>query len=370
MRIIVDIGHPAHVHYIKNLLKIMKRRGHDFLVTARDKECTHELLQHYNIDFISRKKGSKSFTGKFFYLIRTDYFLWQKAKKFKPDMFISFSSPYAAHASALARKPHIVHDDTEHNRLIHLMYRPFTEVFITPQCYEQQTGNKQIRIPAYLELFHLHPEYFNPDPKIYKELNIGQGEPYAILRFVSRGASHDYGTKGMDAKLKKRAVERISRFCRVFVSSELPLDTEMEQYKLQISPWRIHHALYYANLLFGESATMASEAAVLGTPAIYINKHGRGYTREEEKKYQLVYNYDETLNQQNEAIGKAVEIVKEQGYKNKLKKMRQKLLENSVDPTRFAVWFIENYPESFETMKENPGYHKKFKWHVNDKNLQ
>ncbi len=357
MRIIIDIGHPAHVHYTRNLIDILSSRGHVFLVVARDKECTHALLKHYNIDFVSRKKGSNSFVGKFFYLLKADMFLWRKAIAFKPDMFLSFSSPYAAHAAALCGKPHIVHDDTEQNRLTHIIYRPFTNAIITPECYEKAFGEKQIRIPAYLELFHLHPNYFDPDPGIYNDLNISHGEPYVIFRFVSRGASHDYGTKGMDLELKKQAVEKVSRLCKVFISSEYELPPELQQYKLELHPWRVHHALSYAQLLFGESATMASEAAVLGTPAIYINKHGRGYTREEEKKYQLVYNYNETLDQQKKAIDKAIEIIKNKNNKSTLKDNHEKLLEETVDPTKFAVWFIENYPNSFRIMKENPRYY-------------
>ena len=33
----------------------------------------------------------------------------------------------------------------------------------------------------------------------------------------------------------------------------------------------MHNALKYASLFVGEGATMASECAILGTPAIYVN---------------------------------------------------------------------------------------------------
>ncbi len=38
MRILVDIGHPAHVHFFKNFIWEMEKRGHEFIVTARDKD--------------------------------------------------------------------------------------------------------------------------------------------------------------------------------------------------------------------------------------------------------------------------------------------------------------------------------------------
>ena len=63
-------------------------------------------------------------------------------------------------------------------------------------------------------------------------------------------------------------------------------------------PEEMHTLLYYATLLYGESATMASEAAVLGTYAVYLDDVGRGYTDEEESKYGLVFNFTESIEDQ------------------------------------------------------------------------
>ena len=64
MRIIIDIGHPAHVHYFKNLIKILKSNGNKILVIARDKEVTFDLLNAYKIDYLSRGNGGSSYFGK------------------------------------------------------------------------------------------------------------------------------------------------------------------------------------------------------------------------------------------------------------------------------------------------------------------
>jgi hypothetical protein len=48
-----------------------------------------------------------------------------------------------------------------------------------------------------------------------------------------------------------------------------------------------------ASLLFGESSSMAAEAAVLGVPAIFIDNSGRGYTRELEREHGLIFNFSE-----------------------------------------------------------------------------
>ncbi|MFW5804449.1 MAG: DUF354 domain-containing protein, partial [bacterium] len=35
MKILIDIGHPAHVHYFKNFITKMSQKGHSFIVIAR-----------------------------------------------------------------------------------------------------------------------------------------------------------------------------------------------------------------------------------------------------------------------------------------------------------------------------------------------
>ena len=40
LKIFVDIGHPAHVHYFRNFIKLMQDKGHEFFVSARDKEVS------------------------------------------------------------------------------------------------------------------------------------------------------------------------------------------------------------------------------------------------------------------------------------------------------------------------------------------
>ena len=63
MKIFIDIGHPAHVHYFKNLVYNLKKSGHDLFITAREKDVTHQLLDNYNIPYTSRGKGKSSLVG-------------------------------------------------------------------------------------------------------------------------------------------------------------------------------------------------------------------------------------------------------------------------------------------------------------------
>jgi len=51
MKILIDINHPAHVHYFKNIIKIMEKKGHEFLIISRNKEIEHYLLKKYEGPF-------------------------------------------------------------------------------------------------------------------------------------------------------------------------------------------------------------------------------------------------------------------------------------------------------------------------------
>ena len=55
MKILIDIGHPAHVHYFKNFIKIMNKKGHETLVVARNRDCIFELLKFENIQMLRKK---------------------------------------------------------------------------------------------------------------------------------------------------------------------------------------------------------------------------------------------------------------------------------------------------------------------------
>jgi uncharacterized protein len=60
MNILIDIGHPAHVHLFKNFAKQMIEKGNKVLFTCRDKEFEIKLLESNGFDYISFGKKYKS----------------------------------------------------------------------------------------------------------------------------------------------------------------------------------------------------------------------------------------------------------------------------------------------------------------------
>lgn len=321
----------------------MSEKGHEFMVTARKKEVSQVLLNSYKIPFTDRGSGSNSILGKLLYLPKANMLLYKHAKKFRPDLFLSFASPYAAQVSSILKIPHIALDDTEHARLGQIMYRPFTEIILSPNCYRGKIARNQQLFNGYMELSYLHPKYFKPDQSIRKLLGVSEDEKFVLLRFVSWQATHDAGHSGISLKNKRRAVEEFSKYAKVFISSETELPDDLEQYRISIPPVRMHDVLSFATLFFGESATMASESAVLGTPAIYLDNDGRGYTDDLEKSYGLVHNFTESPNDQKESIEIGLLLLKDELLAKKSSLQRTRLLKDKIDVTDFLVNFVKEY---------------------------
>src|SRR6056297_3603486 len=103
MKVFIDIGHPAHVHYFKNLIQKLKKKCHSVVISSRDKEMAHYLLKELNLNYINRGKGASGIIGKGIYTLKADYQLYKIARREKPDLFLSFGSPYCAHVSTLLK---------------------------------------------------------------------------------------------------------------------------------------------------------------------------------------------------------------------------------------------------------------------------
>ncbi len=354
MKILIDIGHPAHVHYFKNFIWIMQKKGHHIDIIARDKEVAFSLLDYYKFPYTNRGKGKKGIFGKLAYILQADFFLLKKTLKLKPDLYLSFGSPYAAHVAWLTRKPHIAFDDTDHSFFEHFISVPFTKAILTPEVFQKDFGKKQVRFNGFMELCSLHPNHFKPStPDI---LNGLPHENFVVLRFVSWQASHDIGLKGLSLADKYVLVRELSKYTKVIISSESDLPADLAEYSYKIHPALMHDVLNAASLLVSESLTMAAEAAFLGTPALCISTAKAG-TLDEEVRLGLI----ELFRTNEGLIERAIEIVKDNTFKDAFKLKSKAIVKDKIDVTAFMVWFVENFPNSYITMKKNPQYQSVFK---------
>ena len=350
MKILLSVNHPAHVHLFKNTIWTLQDHNHDILVCARRKEVTVDLLEKYDINYtiVSEIKPSR------IYLIREQIQRIIRFReilgRFEPDLSISTMDPSLAIISRLMGISYICLADTEHANLTTYGALPFTKTILTPSCFRKKIGPKQIRYKGYHELAYLHPHYFTPNPAVLDEIGLTEDDSFIIVRFVSWQASHDVGQHGIRDKVG--LMKTLEQYGRVLITSEKTLPPELQPYQIQISPEKMHDLLYYATLYVGEGGTMASEAAVLGTPSIYVSSlvGTMGNFIELEETYELLYSYTNG----NAALDRAIEILQDPASKEKWRAKRERLLTDKIDVTAFMVWFVENYPWSSRDMKEHP----------------
>lgn len=337
MKILVDINHPAHVHFFKNFIWEAEKRGHEILITSTRKDIAFELLDEYGFEYNDLGSYGKSLLSKALNMPLKDIGMLNIARKWDPDILLGIASHRITHAARAFGKKSFVFDDTEHAGLEILLYRPFATAIFTPSCFHGDLGKKQVRYPGYHELAYLHPSRFHADMSVLSEAGVREGEIFSIVRFVSWEASHDAGQSGLGLEQKRKAVEVLGHFGKVFISSEKKLPDDLEKYRLHTPLGKVHHLMNFASLMYGESATMASEAAVLGVHAIFCDFRGRGYTDEEEEKYALVSNYRLDKESIERSIVKAKDILSDPALRRKGKKKRAKLLADKIDVTAFMI---------------------------------
>lgn len=344
-KILCVINTPAQFHFWKNIINRLKKDNLEVNIIARDYESTCKLLKDENYEFQTYVRPSSNKLQRSYQIIPHVVNAYRIGKRYNPDIILGFGVVEAITAKLLG-KTGIIYTDSERIPLQNYITKICANTVITPSWYIGTFGNKHYRIEGYKELAYLHPNYFMPDENIYNELGINKSDKYAILRFNAWDAVHDIGKHGFTTTDQIEMVENLGKYVRVFISPGSHLSPNLTKFVLPIKSNRIHHALYYADLLVTDTQTMATEAAILGTPVIrsnsYVGDRDMGVFKELEQKYNLMYSYKDT----GEAVRKATELIKETDLKNKWMKKRTVLLSDKIDIASFMLNFIENYPNS------------------------
>jgi hypothetical protein len=291
MKFLFDINHPAHVHFFRHPLCILKEHGHSIIVTSRAKEMAVPLLDELGIEHVilsAQKGGGLLSLGR--ELVQRDAALYRVARRYRPDAMAAIGGTFIAHVGFLTRTPSLVFYDTENAKLQNAITYPFATRVIVPRCYQAWVPVSHLRYDGYHELSYLHPTRFIPSKEIAVQNGLDPQRDNFLIRTVSWQANHDVGETGWTEKLLTDLVAFLSLRGKVHISSEAPLPPQLATHAYHGKVSEVHHLMALCRLFIGESATMASECAVLGVPAIYAAKTGRGYTDEEESRYGLVTN--------------------------------------------------------------------------------
>lgn len=363
MNILIDIGHPAHVHLFRNLYAALKERGHTLTVTVRDLPSATALLHSYNIPFITLGARAATIAGKGLGQLRSGGRLAALGYRRRIDIAIG-SSISIAHASRISAFRSLVFDDDD-DAVQPLMARyghPFAHALLSPSALRTHRRRRTtLFYDGYHELAYLHPSRFSPDPSVPAGAGLRPGDTWFIMRFNAFRAHHDRGEHGLTTGQKVTLARYLSERGRVFVTTEEEPGSELAQYHIPVPSHQVHSLMAGATMLIGDSQTMTSEAAVLGVPALRCNTFaGRiAYLGELEERYGLTYGFrpdefDRLFNTMKELL--AMPSLKEEWQAR-----RRRMLADKIDVTAFMLWFVENYPASVKIMNSDPSFRDLFR---------
>jgi hypothetical protein len=364
LKILFYFGHPAQYLFLRETLKRLLVNGHKIKILIKTKDVLENLLTNDDFEFeniLPQERGKTKFSIAIS-LVKRSFKILPIIIKFKPYLLIGTDATIAQLGKLLNIKRITITEDDYHviKTLGDLTY-PFTQTILCPTvCDVGKWKSKKVSYSGYMKLGYLHPNVFILDQSIINKYQFPT--KYVVIRLAKLSAHHDFGIKGINNIFLEKLISIFeSKLLQVYISSEDVLDEKYKKYLLKIKPNDMHHVLAASTFLICDSQSMSVEAAMLGTPSIRFSSFaGRISVLEElEHKYQLTFG----INPNNPKLlfSKLEELLNIRNLNEDFQNRRFKMLADKIDVTAFLTWFIENYPQSIEIMKENPDYQYNFK---------
>jgi predicted glycosyltransferase len=336
MRILFFIVHPSKYYLFRHAIRRLKSEGHEVDIAIVTKDVLEPLIQQEGwayTNILPEGRRSNRLPPKIamgYFLVKTLWGLWRYTSGKKYDLFITDDVLTIIGKLRGVKSLFFLDDDYELIKEVYPILACANSI-ASPECTNVGPFvTKKSAYRGYHELAYLSPAYFTPDKGKTKQFN-PEGGKYSILRLVSLTASHDKGKKGISNEKVSELIRVLEEHGKVFITSERALPEQFEKYRIKINPQDIAHALYFAEIFVGDSQTMTSEAAVLGTPALRCNDFvGLISTMEErEEKYGLTHGYKPVNFDQ--LIAKARELLSMPNLKEEYRKRAAVMLNECED---------------------------------------
>lgn len=326
--LLIDISHPAHVHFFKTPIKFLSEKGWKILLFAKRKDSVFELLKANMLDFFDGGKY-KSNVSKLIGIIPKAMMISKLIKLYDINIVAGIHPVHASIAARLARIPCIGFSDTEHSIEQLVLFVPNCEKIYTPACYKRRLGKHHYTYPGFHELSYLHPKYFKPDDRILDELGLlDRGYPI-LFRTIAWDATHDIRIHSK--KWEKEFLKEFGRDYDIIVSTEGKCPSYFQKYGKKFPRDQLHSLLAFSRLYIGHGGTTASEAAMLGTPALLTNPLRAGTFSYLEYNYGLLF---QRIRKRKIFRQARLLLNEDRGV---FRSRRKKLLEESCDVAKFTA---------------------------------
>jgi predicted glycosyltransferase len=353
MNIAFYIAHPSQFFVFQHTIEKIKNE-HNIFIFIKSKDILEEVIQQHGFEYenISQNPNKNYLVGNIINIVNRNSRLYSCFKRSKIDLLITCAS-YSCQVAKLLGIPSIVLNDDDYSVIKKSSFLgwPFASIILAPRSCEMGFWKRKTYFyDGYQKLGYLHKNLFTPNSTILKKYNL-ERDNYFLIRIVSLTAHHDNGMKGIDLGLLEQIIFKLSKAGKILISSENDLHNNFKEYQIKIEHKDIHHLIYFAKLLIGDSQSMSHEAAVLGTPSIRINdfKDKIGVLNELERKYGLTYSffpYDKAN------ILKHIDKLIQQD-KNLFVLKKDEMLRNKINLSKLLIWLIDDFKKNRKLLLED-----------------
>jgi uncharacterized protein len=276
MRIWVDLTNSPHVLVLRPIIDVLRARGAEVRVTARDFAQTVQLCERFGIEHevIGRHRGGRV-AAKALGLVDRSAALMRWARRAGPfDLALGHGSNDVTVAARLLRIPCSTMFDYEWATVQHNVNCRLAQAVVVPDAipperlYRYGARRKLQRYPGLKEEYYLAD--FEPDPAVLAELELDPAQPIAVVRTPPSVSLYHRFENDLFASVLDRL--------RGTQTVVLPrVEEQRSQLDGFIVPGRAIDAqslVAYADLVVSAGGTMNREAVALGTP-VWTTFEGR-----------------------------------------------------------------------------------------------
>ena len=276
MRIWVDLTNSPHVLVLRPIVAVLRSRGADVRVTARDFAQTVDLARRLDVDceVIGRHRGAR-LGAKAVGLAERSAALARWARRNGPfDLALGHGSNDVTVAARLLRIPCSTMFDYEWATVQHTINCRLAQAVVVPDAIPPErldrygARRKLQRYPGLKEEYYLAD--FEPDPAVMQELGLDAGRPIAVVRTPpSVSLYHRFENDVFGAVL-----DRLRGTQTVVLPRVAAQRAQLDGFVVPEHAIDAQSLVALADVVLSAGGTMNREAVALGTP-VWTTFEGR-----------------------------------------------------------------------------------------------
>lgn len=276
MKVWIDIVNSPHVRFFNGIIKKLKKDGHEVLITARDFSNIHDLLDIFELEYVSIGDHGVTLEEKLLSSTKRAYELSKFISKQNIDIAISKHSIEMPRVAFGLGIPNIFILDNEHAIAANKLTLPLTNKLIIPEIFDVwntikfgMNPNNIITYDGTCEVTHL--EDFEYNKNILEDLGI-QINKNKIILMRPEPSLASYLDSDCTKSVLSPIIDELKDEAEILVIPRFKTQAEIfkniDNVQVIKTPVDTFSLMKRVDLVIGAGGTMNREAALLNTPVI------------------------------------------------------------------------------------------------------